>query len=405
MSKIKDFLKSPLGTALCAAAACLLAVVLVWLAAVRPNNDKSLSERISDDYSQYSAELDEANGAAQTFDTDNDLLAMAFVFGTSNGQPTGELHLELADADTGEVLARSTGDMANIVAGQYTGMGLDTPVTGSAGRRYRVTLKPEYTGSGRLTVGCSNGAVLWNDTFTVNGEAGDGTLALLVPGLLEGTTTIGELLTHGDTGIGTGEGLDGELIILDGVAYKVGQSGVAERVPDDFTMPFANVHHAAFQYQCERRDIGLEDLNNRIVEANGRANTFFSVIVRGTFSFIKTRAVIKQQAPYPTLVEVADRQAMFLRHDVKGTMLGYFSPEMFHGAAVAGFHEHFLSDDRTFGGHVLDAVLDHGKIYSQVFDTLVQHLPVDDPEYRNHDFRHDPIAEAITAAEGDKAGN
>ncbi len=36
MSKIKDFLKSPLGTALCAAAACLLAVVLIWLAAVRP---------------------------------------------------------------------------------------------------------------------------------------------------------------------------------------------------------------------------------------------------------------------------------------------------------------------------------------------------------------------------------
>ena len=196
------------------------------------------------------------------------------------------------------MLARSTGDMANIVAGQYTGMGLDTPVTGSAGRRYRVTLKPEYTGSGRLTVGCSNGAVLWNDTFTVNGEAVDGTLALLVPDLLEGDhdPSANCSPTGGHRAIGTGEGLDGELIILDGVAYKVGQSGVAERVPDDFTMPFANVHHAAFQYQCERRDIGLEDLNNRIVEANGRANTFFSVIVRGTFSFIKTRAVIKQQA-------------------------------------------------------------------------------------------------------------
>ena len=228
-----------------------------------------------------------------------------------------------------------------------------------------------------------------------------GTLALLVPGLLEGTTTIGELLKHGDTGIGTGEGLDGELIILDGVAYKVGQSGVAERVPDDFTMPFANSHRAAFQYQCEREDIGLEELNKKIVEANGRANTFFSVVVRGTFSFIKTRAVIKQQAPYPTLVEVADRQAVFLRHDVKGTMLGYFSPVMFHGAAVAGFHEHFLSDDHTFGGDVLDAGLQRGKIYRQVFDTLVQHLPVDDPGYRNHDFSQDPIAEAISSAEGD----
>ncbi|NMM97107.1 alpha-acetolactate decarboxylase [Bifidobacterium sp. DSM 109959] len=230
-----------------------------------------------------------------------------------------------------------------------------------------------------------------------------GTLALLVPGLLEGTTTIGELLKHGDTGIGTGEGLDGELIILDGVAYKIGQSGVAEQVPSDFTMPFANSHRAAFQFQCSREDIGLEALNERIVEANGRANTFFSVKVHGTFSFMKTRAVIKQQAPYPTLLEVADRQAIFLRHDVTGTMLGYFSPVMFHGAAVAGFHEHFLSDDHTFGGHVLDAVLSHGEIYSQVFDTLVTHLPVDDPEYRNHDFSQDNIAEAISSAEGDTA--
>ncbi|TPF95397.1 alpha-acetolactate decarboxylase [Bifidobacterium sp. UTCIF-39] len=226
-----------------------------------------------------------------------------------------------------------------------------------------------------------------------------GTLAQLVPGLLEGTTTIGELLTHGDTGIGTGEGLDGELIILDGVAYKVGQSGKAEIVPDDFTLPFASVHRAAFQYQCERSDIGLEELNKKIVAANGRANTFFSVIVRGTFSFIKTRAVIKQQAPYPTLEQVADQQAMFLGHDVRGTMLGYFSPLMFNGAAVAGFHEHFLSDDHSIGGHVLDAVLERGEILSQVFDTLVQHLPVDDPDYRSHDFSNDPIAAALAKAE------
>ncbi|OXN01424.1 acetolactate decarboxylase [Bifidobacterium vansinderenii] len=226
-----------------------------------------------------------------------------------------------------------------------------------------------------------------------------GTLAQLVPGLLEGTTTIGELLTHGDTGIGTGEGLDGELIILDGIAYKVGPSGVAEVVPDDFTLPFASVHRAAFQYQCQRSDIGLEELNKKIVAANGRANTFFSVIVHGTFSFIKTRAVIKQQAPYPTLEQVADQQAMFLGHDVKGTMLGYFSPLMFNGAAVAGFHEHFLSDDHTIGGHVLDAVLERGDILSQVFDTLVQHLPVDDPDYRSHDFSNDPIAAALAKAE------
>lgn len=105
---------------------------------------------------------------------------MAFAFGTSNGQPTGELHLELAVPTPARCWPAPPAIWRTLWPGQYTGMGLDTPVTGSAGRRYRVTLKPEYTGSGRLTVGCSNGAVLWNDTFTVNGEAVDGTLALLV---------------------------------------------------------------------------------------------------------------------------------------------------------------------------------------------------------------------------------
>ena len=69
-----------------------------------------------------------------------------------------------------------------------------------------------------------------------------GTLALLVPGLLDGTITMKELLKHGDTGIGTGEGLDGELIILDGVPYQVDHEGNVNVVNDDFTLTFANSH-------------------------------------------------------------------------------------------------------------------------------------------------------------------
>lgn len=71
----------------------------------------------------------------------------------------------------------------------------------------------------------------------------------------------------------------------------------------------------------------------RITSRHSRSASPTNILLRLTY--------IKQQAPYPTLVEVVDRQAVFLRHDVKGTMLGYFSPVMFHGAAVAGFHEHF----------------------------------------------------------------
>lgn len=42
-----------------------------------------------------------------------------------------------------------------------------------------------------------------------------GTLGMLVPGLFDGTMTISELLKHGDWGIGTASGLDGEMIVLD----------------------------------------------------------------------------------------------------------------------------------------------------------------------------------------------
>lgn len=180
MTKTQQFAKRPLLPALIAAAVCLIAVVLVWVAAVRPNASKSLAEYISDDYTLTSEAIQPGQSAEQTFQTDNDLLAMAFVFGTENGQPAGDLELVLSDADTGEVLARSTGDMANIVAGQYTGMGLDAAVAGQEGRHYRVTLTPRYTGDGRLSIGQSDGAVLWNESYTVNGQTLDGTMALMV---------------------------------------------------------------------------------------------------------------------------------------------------------------------------------------------------------------------------------
>ena len=172
-----------------AAGLCLVLAALLWLAQVRPNAAKSLSTRLSDDYTLQSDPIE--NGVTQTFSTDEDLLAIGFVFGTAGDQPAGALELTLADADTGEVLARSTGEMANIIPGQYTALGLDAPVAGTVGRRYLVTLAPAYSGEGRLTIGHSDGATLWEDTLTVNGQAVDGTLALLIT-----TRTIGGFLSR-----------------------------------------------------------------------------------------------------------------------------------------------------------------------------------------------------------------
>ena len=44
------------------------------------------------------------------------------------------------------------------------------------------------------------------------------TIAALLDGIYDGDVTIAELLTHGDFGLGTFNHLDGEMVVLDGVA-------------------------------------------------------------------------------------------------------------------------------------------------------------------------------------------
>lgn len=163
--------------ALLAAAVCFVVCFFVWMSAVRPASTKSQSDYINDDYTAVTAVQ---RSLSQTFAYDKDLLAVALVFGLPNGQPQGTLELTLTDADTGELLAASTGDLGSILPGQYTGLGLDHPVEGREGRRYKLTITPHYTTESRVTIGHSTGNALWDGVLTVDGDEVDGTASLLV---------------------------------------------------------------------------------------------------------------------------------------------------------------------------------------------------------------------------------
>lgn len=179
MTSLKPFFQKHRHTlvALGAAAVCFAVFLLCWFVSIRGLGTKALSSKVSDDYSVY---LPMEDSVSQSFVFDEDLLAMAFVFGIEGEQPSGTIDLVLTDADTGEILAQSQGVMDNILPGQYTGLGLDTAVTGEEGRHYLVTLTPHYEGSGRLSIGCSATATLWQETLTVDGQTQDATAALLV---------------------------------------------------------------------------------------------------------------------------------------------------------------------------------------------------------------------------------
>ena len=69
------------------------------------------------------------------------------------------------------------------------------------------------------------------------------TVGALVEGVYEGAVRIGTLREHGDFGLGTFEGLDGEMVALDGDFFRVGPTAHCIRVDDDVLSPYAMVTH------------------------------------------------------------------------------------------------------------------------------------------------------------------
>lgn len=58
------------------------------------------------------------------------------------------------------------------------------------------------------------------------------TLQALSLGYSRGVISVEELLKHGDTGLGTFENVDGEMIVLDGICYQAAADGTAVKIPD-----------------------------------------------------------------------------------------------------------------------------------------------------------------------------
>src|SRR5665647_3590613 len=65
------------------------------------------------------------------------------------------------------------------------------------------------------------------------------TINALLQGVYDGVIPIGELETHGDFGIGTFDGLEGEMLALDGNYYQIKTDGIAYPVSENMTTPFA----------------------------------------------------------------------------------------------------------------------------------------------------------------------
>lgn len=185
-----------------------------------------------------------------------------------------------------------------------------------------------------------------------------GVIDALLAGGYEGSLSLSELRGLGDFGLGTFDALDGEMVVLDGVVHQVLASGKVVRPSDALTTPFAQVARMPSP-QALRLAQG-QDLKavEAVLDAQlADANVFAAARIEGRFASLTARSVPRQSLPYRTLAEVAKEQSVFPFADVEGTLIGLRGPAFAKGFGVPGWHWHFLTRDRSRGGHVLSFIL------------------------------------------------
>jgi acetolactate decarboxylase len=181
------------------------------------------------------------------------------------------------------------------------------------------------------------------------------TIDALMLGVYDGVQPVGEIKKHGDFGIGTFNALEGEMIMLGGIVYQAKSDGILYAIADNTTTPFATVTYFEPDIRVTTgRSMNFSVFSTVMSDRLPSQNMIYGVRMHGTFPHMKVRSIPAQQKPYPMLTDAAKSQSVYTYADSTGTIVGFYTPVFFKGLNVAGYHLHFISDDRQTGGHILD---------------------------------------------------
>lgn len=201
------------------------------------------------------------------------------------------------------------------------------------------------------------------------------TVSALLDRRYDGDLSFGELAREGDTGLGTLNGLDGEMVALEGRFFRADVNGFLNEIDPDERTPFAVVTRFRPEREfgvAEPTDMaGLEAL----LDADRAIAPIAAFRIDGVFSELTARSVPRQKEPYLHLTEVVAAQNVFELGPVEGSLVGFRFPAWTEGVEIGGYHFHFASLDRTRGGHVLDLKVEEGTVAVQHADDLHVELP------------------------------
>jgi len=220
------------------------------------------------------------------------------------------------------------------------------------------------------------------------------TLQSLMMGYTRPVITVKELLEHGDTGLGTFEDVNGEMIVAGGHCYQAHEDGTVEKAKDDEGVPFASVAFLDEEMTFELADIkNIDDLKNELnlkIEEMFGLNSMHIVRIDGEFGKVSARSESPYKSQHVSLKDIlSETQKSFEFDDVEGTMICVYYPDYMDGINAPGWHLHFLSADRKNGGHTFDLVLKRGLAVMDKLSKVEIQLPTE-PAFDTYSLKESP---------------
>ena len=206
------------------------------------------------------------------------------------------------------------------------------------------------------------------------------TLQALALGYSRAVVSVEELLRKGDTGLGTFEDVNGEMIVMEGCCYRADQDGRVSVVAPTTGVPFAAVATLYGEQQFALNKMpSIESVRSELTERiEGRfgLNSMHVVRIDGEFQKVDARSESPYRSHHVTLKEIlGETQKAFVFENIRGSLVGVYFPDYMDGINMPGWHLHFLSEDRTKGGHVFDVSVREGTARVDKISSMELDLP------------------------------
>lgn len=224
------------------------------------------------------------------------------------------------------------------------------------------------------------------------------TIGALMSGYFKGDKEFPKSFSGQNFGIGCSEGVNGELTIFEGCAYEGTAEEITHILPPDVKIPFIQITNFQAKQNYVIKDIDHKNASDHLNKFIEIKNIFVAVSFSGVVDKIKIRCPRRKKNKDRTVEEMQQSQVVNEYSNIKGTLVGFWTPEIFGRVSVPGFHLHFVDKDKKVSGHVLEFYAKEAVLCFEEKQSIEITNP-SDSTYKNMELNLDKIDTLIKGVE------